>query len=114
VQFLGAKWFFGSYDARPTDLLDVSTARIWSGVAADLLTGKHRHLEDARWAEIYPSPGSASPISTAEFRAVVEEELARRSLPVDRVAALWPGAAPADGQWRRGEACLFFYHLLQK
>ncbi len=114
VQFLGAKWFFGSYDARPLDPLDQLTAQIWAGIAADILTGKHQHLEEARWAEIYPAPGTQPPVSSEAFRASLEAELAQRSLPAGRLGALWAELAPADGQWRRGTACQLFYRLLQK
>ncbi len=114
VQFLGAKWFFASYDARPRDPLDAGTARIWAGIAADILTGKHKHLEEARWAEIYPEPGTAPPAIDGEFRDLISSALRERQLPTERLNALWPELAPGDGVWSRGAACLLFYRLLQK
>ncbi len=114
MQFFGAKWFFSSYDARPQDPLDMSTAQIWASIAADILTGKHKHLEEARWAEIYPQLEDAVPLTDPEFRATVEKELRRRELPVERAASLLPETSPVNGRWRRCDACLFFYRLLQK
>ncbi|MSU73423.1 MAG: FAD-dependent oxidoreductase [Opitutus sp.] len=114
VQFLGAKWFFASYDARPLEPLDAKTAVIWAGIAADLLTGQHRHLEDARWAEIYPAAGEAPAVAAEEFRQAIEQALRQRNLPIDRLTALWPEFGPSNGVWRRGEACQLFYHLLRK
>lgn len=114
VQFLGAKWFFASYDARPLEPLDTATAGIWAGIAADLITGQHRHLEEARWAEIYPSPGESPAISSADFHRVLEAALAQRNLPLERLTTLWPTFTPPASGWRRCDACLLIYRLLQK
>ena len=114
VQFLGAKWFFASYDALPREPLDIETARIWADIAADILTGKHKHLEDARWAELYPPPGTLQGVSDAEFRDFASAALRGRHLPTDRLDALWPDLAPPNGTWSRGQACLLFYRLLHK
>jgi len=113
VQFFGAKWFFASYDARPLDPLDPETARIWAGNVTDLLTGKHQHLEEARWAEIYPRADATAPIASDAFRTCIEQALRERQQPTDRLAALWPEFVPGDGVWRRGQACLLFYRLMQ-
>ncbi len=112
VQFFGAKWFFASYDARPREALDQETARRWAGIAADMLTGKHAHLEEARWAEIYPEPGAVPAVTDAEFRDCVTAALLQRRLTTARIAPLWTKLAPSDGCWSRGLACLLFYRLL--
>ena len=39
IQFLGAKGFFPSYDAKPEKALDAATARNWAKGAGDLLNG---------------------------------------------------------------------------
>jgi len=112
VQFLGAKWFFAGYDARPLDPLDARTAAIWAGIAADLLTGKHKHLEEVRWAETYPEPGSSGPIGQEDFRRLIAAALRERKLSEDRLDATWRECVPPDGAWTRGAACLFFYRLM--
>lgn len=114
VQFLGAKWFFASYDARPLEPLDAITAGIWAGIAADMLMGKHKHFEEARWAEIYPAPTEGTPVTGTVLRSSIEEAWRQRALPVNRLDPVWAECAPADGNWRRGDACLLFYRLLQK
>lgn len=114
VQFLGAKWFFASYDARPAEPLDARTAALWAGIAADMLTGKHQHLEEARWAETYPAPGDGAPVATEAFRTLIVAALHERQLSTERLDALWPELVPTDGPWSRGQACLLFYRLLQK
>ncbi len=113
VQFFGAKWFFSGYDARPQDSLDIRTAEIWAGIAADILTGRHRHLEETRWAEIYPEPETEMPVSDEKFREFATAALRDRQLPEHRLHELWSGLAPCDGAWSRGQACLLFYRLLQ-
>src|SRR5690606_37382330 len=67
VQFFGAKWFFASYDARPRDPLDAETAGIWAGIVADMRTGRHTHLEEARWAEIYSEGSIGEPVGSEDF-----------------------------------------------
>jgi hypothetical protein len=114
VQFFGAKWFFASYDARPLEPLDSKTATIWAGIVADMLTGKHRHLDEARWAERYPKAGVVEPVRSTTFRDVIESELRQRSLPSERLTQLWPEYAPSNGEWRRGDACLLLYQLIKK
>lgn len=113
VQYLGAKWFYASYDARPLDPLDARTAAIWAGIAADLLTGKHQHLEEARWAEIYPTPGSVPPIDGAELRGLISATLRERQVAAERLDRPWADLATADGVWSRGQASLLFYRMLQ-
>ena len=112
VQFLGAKWFFASYDARPADALDGKTAAIWSGIAADLLTGRHRHLEETRWAEVYPVPGTVEPVRSEDFRQLILASLQERALRPDGLESAWQVSVPQDARWTRGAACLLFYRLL--
>jgi hypothetical protein len=117
VQYLGAKWFFDSYDARPEDPLDAATARIWSSIAADLLTGKHRHLEETRWSEIYPTPGPPpSAVTSADLQRIILAELEQRALDPAAFERAWQiTPLPASSStWRRADACLLFYRLLQK
>lgn len=114
VQFLGAKWFFADYDARPFDPLDRKTAAIWAGIAADMLTGKHKNLEEARWSEIYPGPGDAAPVGHEDFHKLITAALLDRQLPADRLDAPWRECTPDGGAWNRGTACLLFYRLLQQ
>jgi hypothetical protein len=113
VQFFGAKWFFASYDARPRESLDRKTAAIWAGIVADIRTGRHTHLEETRWSEIYPEAGSVDTVMSAEFRQVIEQAFRDRGIDSSRVDALWTSFEPADGTWSRGDACTFLYRLLQ-
>jgi len=112
VQFLGAKWFFSSYDARPDDPLDPATARIWAGIAADIATGRHRHLEEARWAEIYPAAGIGEGMTGQQLQVLMKEEYAVRSLPPEKVDAVYGEFESSGENWTRGDACRFFYELL--
>ena len=113
IQFLGAKWFFDGYNARPWDSLDVTTAEIWSGIAADILTGRHVHLETTRWAEVYPDRVSV-PVSDDGFYQIICAALRRQQIEADHLGVLWQELAPREGAWSRGQACLLFYRLLQK
>lgn len=113
VQFFGAKWFFVSYDARPLDLLDQTTATIWAGIVADIRTGRHTHLEEARWDEIYPDPGDSESIDSDGFRHAIETSFRERGLDASRLDTVWQEYVPAQGKWTRADACIFFYHLLQ-
>lgn len=107
IQFLGAKWFFADYQARPAAPLDRCTAEIWAGIAADLLTGQHGHLEKTRWAECYPAPGQDPEVTAPGFRAVVKEALQTRNL--NPTLPLFPDEFKP---LTRGTACQFFYELL--
>lgn len=114
VQFMGSKWFFSSYNARPEEALDSRTAEIWAGITADILAGKHRHLEDARWSEIYPKPGASNAISGEGFYKHLVHALKAHGHSTDRLEALWSEEdLPAD-KWMRGQACYLIYRLLDK
>lgn len=113
VQFFGAKWFFASYEARPLDPLDAKTAAIWAGIVADMLAGQHKHLEEARWAEIYLEGSINEPLGSEDFRRTIESAFRERGLDAGRLANVWPDRAPAQDPWTRGDACMLFYRLLQ-
>lgn len=113
VQFFGAKWFFASYDARPVEALDRKTAAIWAGIVADIRTGRHTHLEETRWSEVYPDAGSVDAVTSAEFRQAIAQAFRDRDLDPGQLDKVWTDCAPADGNWSRGGACRLFYRLLQ-
>lgn len=108
VQYFGTKGFFDSYEARPEEVLDRQTARIWVDAFGSLLAGSLNPMETAyKLAEERGRSQEAEPISGELWRQFIKDELARRD--VDDVQL---PSAEAQHPISRGEACLLLYRLL--
>ncbi len=113
VQFLGAKWFFSDYNARPNEPLDMITARIWAEITVDILVGKYQHLEKKRWEDLYPNHGVEEGITASELCGVIINTLKEKKLPTEDTMNLLESSFSHSDPLTRGESCLFFYRLLK-
>ncbi|WP_233204176.1 FAD-dependent oxidoreductase [Halegenticoccus soli] len=124
VQFLGAKGFFDSYDARPGDPLSKPVARAWAGFAAEVLAERGGDPSDR--ARRLPEPNGTT-IAAAAFRDELEAALAD-GVEVDGAAGgvVFDGVDGSDGVTvslpdgvdgdepiSRGAACELVYRVLR-
>ena len=103
VQYLASLGFFPTYDARPGELLDEGTARLWLETLADLPARRSDPLGLAQKLAALPVAGAPA-VSTADFTA----RLHRQFPGASRQAARLPG----DGPLTRGEACRLIFEAV--
>ena len=117
VQYLGTKGFLRSYDVRPDDPLDPSTAACWAETAGALLDGgvdagaRARELPADRSSEGDGS-GSAESNEGTTASSFADLLVARSALSAEMVADAREDCGIADGVLHRGEALQLVYRLV--
>jgi hypothetical protein len=88
VQYLGAKGFFGTYNARPNDPLSEPIAREWARTFADMLSGRLRPTARARAVcpldRTRSNASQAAGVSAAAFCRLLGEALDRQQPAASR------------------------------
>lgn len=111
VQYLGAKGFFASYDARPNDPLTREVAEIWVRSWGDAREDR-LDVMDVAW-HVQKAGNSAETLTGAEFVGMLEEESSRRDRGAfDFSAAEKTASSTLENTVSRGEACQVLYESL--
>jgi hypothetical protein len=108
AQYLGAKGFFGSYDARLDEPLGADTAERWARFAAAERAGEG--ADPTERARSLPADGG-DPVTAAEFADLLRNALGRAGLdpdPVERAMS----SQTSDDPLGRGAACEAVYAIL--
>ncbi len=109
IQFLGAKGFFSSYDARPHEPLDPATALRWARTFGAMLHGDLDAGDEARrLASTEPSEGS---VTAADLLHLLEREMAYRDIVLDTVGV---GPSDRDAPVTRADACTMVFELVRR
>jgi len=111
VQYLGAKGFFASYDARPNDPLTLATARAWAETAAQFACGKLDANAQAR--KLMKIAVELSQVCAREFIEMLNQEFGRADISRDTLATTLTRCEIADENiLTRAETCRLIYTIL--
>jgi hypothetical protein len=111
VQYLGAKGFFESYDARPNDPMTRGTARVWAETAAQLARGRLDANAQAR--KLMKMAVEPSQVRAREFIEILNQEFERAGISLDASSASLKRCGIAgDTILTRAEACRLIYTIL--
>jgi len=110
VQYLGAKGYFASYDARPDAPLRPPTAREWARTFGDQIGGDHDPTAAAR--RVAGAPASTESVTGAAFVAMLREQVAALEDAPDPAAALDACGIDGDSRLSRGQATRLVYEAL--
>ncbi|WP_207592941.1 FAD-dependent oxidoreductase [Halomontanus rarus] len=112
IQFLGTKGFFDSYEARPSEPLDATTAEAWARTTADLLAGD---LDAAERARALPEPerrSDAADVDAGTFLSALEEAVERDGVRTNPRGIAADLELAESTPLTRGEACRIAYGLV--
>jgi hypothetical protein len=114
VQYLGARGFFGSYDARPGEPLTAEVAAVWGHAAGRLLAGRPDHNEAARRARRAESERSGRTVTAGEFAETLTLAVRYWALPGPDPRGL-PSSLGLDraSTISRGDAARMVFELLR-
>ncbi len=109
VQYFGTKGFFGSYDARPNEVLTEDTARYWAKIVTSLKVGSKQPIMEP-CNDVHQPATLNSGITLREFFAIVEKEFNRLEIETRDFNKI-DIFSRSDGSafCKRGEACLMLY-----
>lgn len=109
VQYLGTKGFFNSYDARPGEPLDATTARCWAATFAKL-AAKVAYDATAEARALAARPGDETAVTADQFGAMLTGALPGGKQPVEQAATRV--GLKADSRLTRAQACQWIFEFL--
>lgn len=110
VQYLGTQGYFGSYDARPTESLNVSLAQTWSDHTAALLRSEINDFNASARAHFQAEAANLPPVSAADFVSMLDDACGGPSCE----KLLSDLSIVPKGPIRRGDACRLIYSILSQ
>lgn len=115
VQFLAARGFFGSYNAKPDEPLRLPIARNWARAFGELAAGAGEANERARELVATTRTNEGSPIQVGVFTDMLSDALKYWGLagaggPAQAARQL---GLPSGQTIRRGDACRIVYTALE-
>lgn len=111
VQYFGTQGFFGTYDARPLDVLSSALGDAWAEATAQLLANRKEDVNERAAHVVVAENAGGAPLTVRDFLAKVQAACAKLGVkaPIDQ--ALKTSRLARDVRMNRGDACRLMYAL---